>query len=88
MTRRPNPLGVEQKYVLIAMRRKTYGQWYDGCGWKRVNRSRTVEICRSLVRRGLATEQEHYEVGTLYRLNDAGWEEAGRLMRAAGIRLD
>jgi hypothetical protein len=52
------PLGENQAYALRCLAEHNAGTWYPGAGWIWGNRSTTVRLLDSLVRRGLATRVE------------------------------
>ena len=48
-------LGADQEHVLRKMQEKRV--WYPGCGWYFTNRSGTIRLLKSLVKRGLVTQE-------------------------------
>lgn len=67
-------LGKNQKHWLKAVAQVSPHGWYPGCGQVWANRSDSVALCESLVRRGLMAKE-----GTrpTYKLTDAGWAASG-----------
>lgn len=49
-------LGSTQQSIYQSLVR--HGDWYPGCGWIWTNRSMTIRLLESLVRRGFATKEE------------------------------
>jgi DNA-binding PadR family transcriptional regulator len=71
------PLGENQRYALRCLAEHNAGTWYPGAGWIWDNRSTTVRLLDSLVRRELATkEMRRYERTPgeypFYRITEAG----------------
>jgi hypothetical protein len=51
-------LGTKQKDVLRALG-KNGGVWHPGAGWYCGSRYETIMVLRTLVKRGMVTEEEH-----------------------------
>lgn len=49
-------LGPTQQSIYQSLIR--HGDWYPGCGWIWTNRSMTIRLLESLVRRGFAIKEE------------------------------
>lgn len=75
------PLGENQSYALRCLAEYNGGTWYPGAGWVWSNRSTTVRLLDSLVRRGLATRVEKTDRRTrdpypFYEITQEGRQEA------------
>ena len=61
------PLGTTQKAMLEAL--KTHGGWRTNrCGWLWSTPSKTLQLCESLVKRGLVTKRVVPGEGTIYEV--------------------
>lgn len=75
------PLGENQRWALRSLAEHNEGTWYPGAGWVWSNRSTTVRLLDSLVRRGLATRVERTHRRTresypFYEITQEGRREA------------
>lgn len=72
-------LGDTQVAVLRSLARE-HGSWHPGCGWVWKNRSTTIRILDSLVRRGLVTRTQR-SYGPQYLITDTGHAEVRKRFR-------
>ena len=80
----PPDLTEDQGQALRSLAAHNAGNWWPGCGWVWKNRSCTVRLLRSLVRRGLATEGLTEDLEASFTITDAGRVRATPLvMRVA-----
>lgn len=76
-------LGDNQAYALKCLAEHNEGTWHPGAGWVWTNRSTTVRLLDSLVRRGFATRVEKINRRTrepypFYEITQEGREELAK----------
>jgi hypothetical protein len=66
------PLTETMSHVLHALINNNDGSWHPGCGWHWANRSQTVRLLDSLVRRGYAVCLSNEQYKERYEVTEAG----------------
>jgi hypothetical protein len=82
-------LGRRQRAVLKTLAERNNGEWFPGCGWHWGNKSTTIKLLDSLVRRGLVERTETVKTalsGTVWRTPLFRITDDGRLELSAEAR--